>query len=111
VVDVVINAIDTFGESVGNIASALVDAISQVFPLCILWDVVRIVEIFEAEPIPPVFDINLKWDLIGVDQTFKLDLTQYDLIFTFLRMGEIIMFLLELSRITMEWVGKGDDVI
>lgn len=107
--DVVLDALDSFGGGIGNIADALVDALAQVFPLCILWDFVRIVEIFEAEPIPPVIEIPLKFSWI--DETITIDLTEYETIFTILRFGEIALFLVGLFNITMSWVGKGDEVV
>lgn len=109
VADVVLDALDSFSGGVGNIASSLVDALSQVFPLCILWDFVRIVEIFEAEPVPPVIKIPLKFGWI--DETITIDLTEYNTIFTILRFGEIALFLVGLFNITMSWVGKGDELV
>lgn len=109
VADVVMDAINSFGGGIGGIVESLIDVISQVFPLCILWDVVRIFEIFEAEPVPPVFDIPIKF--VWIDETVTIDLTEYETLFALLRTGEIILFLLGLFNITMSWVGRGDDVV
>lgn len=109
VADVVLDALDSFGGGIGNIASALVDALSQVFPLCILWDFVKIVELFEAEPVPPVFEVPIKFGWL--DETITIDLTEYEDIFTMLRFGEVALFLIGLFNITMSWVGKGDEVV
>ncbi len=109
VADTVINAFDTYKGDIDGIADELVDSISQVFPFCILWDFVRIVKIFEAEPISPVFEIPIKF--VWIDETITIDLTEYETIFALLRTGEIILFLLGLFNITMAWVGKGDEVI
>ena len=107
--DAVINAFDAYEGGINGIADELVDSISQVFPFCILWDFVRIVKIFEAEPISPVFEIPIKF--VWIDETITIDLTEYETIFALLRTGEIILFLLGLFNITMAWVGKGDEVI
>lgn len=109
VADTVINAIDSYEGGISQITDELVDSISQVFPFCILWDFVRIVKIFEAEPILPVFEIPIKF--VWIDETITIDLTEYETLFTLLRTGEIILFLLGLFNITMAWVGKGDEVI
>lgn len=109
VADTVINAFDTYEGDIDGIADELVDSISQVFPFCILWDFVRIVKIFEAEPISPVFGIPIKF--VWIDEIITIDLTEYETIFALLRTGEIILFLLGLFNITMAWVGKGEEVI
>ena len=74
-----------------------------------MWDFVRIVKIFEAEPISPVFKIPIKF--VWIDEAITIDLTEYESLFTLLRTGEVILFLLGLFNITMAWVGKGDEVI
>lgn len=109
IADTVINAIDAYDGGISQIADELVDSISQVFPFCILWDFVRIVKIFEAEPISPVFEIPIKF--VWIDEAITIDLTEYESLFTLLRTGEVILFLLGLFNITMAWVGKGDEVI
>ena len=109
IADTVINAIDAYDGGISQIADELVDSISQVFPFCILWDFVRIVKIFEAEPISPVFEIPIKF--VWIDEAITIDLTEYESLFTLLRTGEVILFLLGLFHITMAWVGKGDEVI
>lgn len=107
--DTVINAIDSYEGGISQITDELVDSISQVFPFCILWDFVRIVKIFEAEPLLPVFEIPIKF--VWIDETIAIDLTEYEALFTLLRTGEIILFLLGLFNLTMTWVGKGDEII
>lgn len=108
VADTIINTIDTLEGGIGQIADELVDSISQVFPFCILWDFVRIVKIFEAEPVSPVFEIPIKF--VWINETITVDLTEYEALFALLRTGEIVLFLLGLFNITMIWVGKGDEI-
>ena len=88
IADTVINAIDAYDGGISQIADELVDSISQVFP---------------------VFEIPIKF--VWIDNTITIDLTEYESLFTLLRTGEVILFLLGLFHITMAWVGKGDEVI
>lgn len=108
--DVVINAIDTFGESVGNITGALVESVSMVFPLCIAWDFVQILTIFVADPVEPIFEIPLKYEPIGLDVTFTIDLTDWDWAVKMFRVFELLVFIAGLFELTVSWVGRGDDV-
>lgn len=110
VTDVVIDAIDTFGEDVENVAGALVESISMVFPLCIAWDFVEILKIFVAEPSPPVFEIPLQLEQWNIDYTFCIDLTDWDWAVKMLRVFELLAFIVGLFNLTTSWVGKGDDV-
>lgn len=108
--DVILNAIDTFGEGVGNVVGAVVDSVSAVFPLCIAWDFVFILNIFVADPVEPVFTIPLKYEPIGLDVTFTIDLTDWEWAVEMVRVFELLAFIAGLFNLTVAWVGKGDDV-
>ena len=108
-VDTITNAFDAYEGDISQIADELTTSISHAFPFCILWDAVNIMKIFEAAPISPVFNIPIKF--VWIDETITIDLTKYETLFSLLRTGEIILFLLGLFNITMTWVGKGDDII
>ncbi|MBP3458508.1 MAG: hypothetical protein J6K58_04810 [Lachnospiraceae bacterium] len=116
VADTIIDAFDAFGEDVvdgvANIASAAVGLLSEVFPLCIFWDIIRVVGMFDAEPLEPVFTFSFDFSALGLeeDYVFVIDLTEYDTIFAMLRFFEVLIFVGGLWKVTLNWVGKGDDV-
>lgn len=108
--DVILNAIDTFGSELGDIVGAVADSVSMVFPLCIAWDFVHLLEIFVAEPVEPIFTIPFKYEPIGLDVTFTIDLTDWNWAVEMFRTFELLGFIVGLFNLTVAWVGKGDDV-
>lgn len=118
VVDTVIDAIDTFGEdakaAVTGVAEALTGVLSEIFPLCFIWDIFLVIDMFDADPVDPVFTINLDFSALGIsDEPYELviDLTEYDTIFQIIRVFEVLFFMLGLWNLTYDWiVGKGDKV-
>ena len=117
VVDTVIDAIDAFGDEVGSGIAGVVDAVtgilSEVFPLCFIWDIFLVLDMFEAEPVEPVFTISLDFTALGLSEPYELviDLTEYDSLFAMFRVFELLFFMGGLWNLTYSWiVGKGDTV-
>lgn len=116
VVDTIINAVDAFGDdvvgAVASAADAVTGVLSEVFPLCIFWDIILVVHMFEAEPLDPVFEISIDFSALGIQEPFEftIDLTEYDAIWSMLRVFEVLFFIAGLWKVTLDWVGKGDDV-
>lgn len=116
VVDTIIDAVDAFGDDVVSAVAAAADAVTgvlqEVFPLCIFWDIILVVHMFEAEPLDPVWEISIDFSAVGIREPFviTIDLTPYEPIWTMIRVFEILFFVAGLWKVTLDWVGKGDDV-
>ena len=92
-----------------------------VFPFCIPFDLVHLIQAFEAEPEAPVFefpvDIELNDPFAGSERsakkivdyhhTFELDMSDYEPVIKIFRIFEIIFFIIGLLLITRQQMIKG----
>lgn len=87
-----------------------------VFPFCIPFDLVHLIQAFEAEPEAPVFEIPFDLELenpftgkkaLDYHHTFKLDMSDYESVIKIFRIFEIIFFIIGLLMITRQQMIKG----
>ena len=87
-----------------------------VFPFCIPFDLVHLIQAFEAEPEAPVFEFPLDLELenpwtgkkiLDYHHTFKLDMSDYEPVIKIFRIFEIIFFIIGLLMITRQQMIKG----
>lgn len=87
-----------------------------VFPFCIPFDLIHLIQAFEAEPEAPVFEFPLDLELenpwtgkkiLDYHHTFKLDMSDYEPVIKILRIFEIIFFIIGLLMITRQQMIKG----
>lgn len=87
-----------------------------VFPFCIPFDLVHLIQAFEAEPEAPVFEIPFDLELenpwtgkkiLDYHETFKLDMSDYESVIKIFRIFEIIFFIIGLLMITRQQMIKG----
>ena len=87
-----------------------------VFPFCIPFDLVHLIQAFEAEPEAPVFEFPLDLELenpwtgkkvIDYHHVFKLDMSDYEPVIKIFRIFEIIFFIIGLLMITRQQMIKG----
>ena len=92
-----------------------------VFPFCIPFDLVHLIQAFEADPEAPVFefpvDIELNDPFAGSERsakkivdyhhTFELDMSDYEPVIKIFRIFEIIFFIIGLLLITRQQMIKG----
>ena len=92
-----------------------------VFPFCIPFDLVHLIQAFEAEPEAPVFefpvDIELNDPFAGSERsakkivdyhhTFELNMSDYEPVIKIFRIFEIIFFIIGLLLITRQQMIKG----
>lgn len=87
-----------------------------VFPFCIPFDLVHLIQAFEAEPEAPVFEFPLDLELenpwtgkkiLDYHHVFKLDMADYEPVIKIFRIFEIIFFIIGLLMITRQQMIKG----
>ena len=87
-----------------------------VFPFCIPFDLVHLIQAFEAEPEAPVFEFPFDLELqnpwtgkkvIDYHHVFKLDMSDYEPVIKIFRIFEIIFFIIGLLMITRQQMIKG----
>ncbi len=87
-----------------------------VFPFCIPFDLVHLIQAFEAEPEAPVFEFPLDLELenpwtskkiLDYHHTFRLDMSDYEPVIKIFRIFEIIFFIIGLLMITRQQMIKG----
>lgn len=116
-VDMLVDALDELGEDLSAGAAAAAEAftgiIFDLFPFCFIYDIFLIIDMFVAEPVAPIFEIEVDLSPLGLHDPllFVIDLTPYDDTFKMLRIFEILFFIAGLMHLTYGWiVGKGDAV-
>ena len=87
-----------------------------VFPFCIPFDLIHLIQAFEAEPEAPVFEFPLDLELenpwtgkkiLDYHHTFELDMSDYEPVIKIFRIFEIIFFIIGLLMITRQQMIKG----
>ena len=87
-----------------------------VFPFCIPFDLVHLIQAFEAEAQAPVFEFPLDLELenpwtgekiLDYHHTFELDMSDYEPVIKIFRIFEIIFFIIGLLMITRQHMIKG----
>lgn len=87
-----------------------------VFPFCIPFDLVHLIQAFEAEPEAPVFEFPFDLELenpwtgkkiLDYHHVFKLDMSDYEPVIRIFRVFEIIFFIIGLLMITRQQMIKG----
>ena len=87
-----------------------------VFPFCIPFDLVHLIQAFEAEPEAPVFEFPFDLELenpwtgkkiLDYHHVFKLDMSDYEPVIRIFRIFEIIFFVIGLLMITRQQMIKG----
>lgn len=90
--------------------------LKRIFPFCIPFDLVHLIQAFEAEPEAPVFEIPFDLELedpwtgkkvINYHHTFKLDFSDYESVIEIFRIFEVIFFIIGLLLITRQQMIKG----
>lgn len=90
--------------------------LKRIFPFCIPFDLVHLIQAFEAEPEAPVFEIPFDLELedpwtgkkiVNYHHTFKLDFSDYESVIEIFRIFEVIFFIIGLLLITRQQMIKG----
>ena len=79
--------------------------IRDLFPFCIPFDVLDICKLFAAEPVAPAFEIPIKSEAYGIDETVEFDLSPFDGVASTVRTLEKVAFLVGLALVTKNLLG------
>lgn len=80
--------------------------LKMLFPFCIPFDFIHLLQALSAEPETPRFEIPVKLDFIDVDTSFVIDLAWMDPIMKIWRLGELGLFIVMLmmgTRKVIKW--------
>lgn len=78
--------------------------LSGIFPFCIPFDLVHLIEALKADPVAPVFEWPVKIGPLNFDETVVLDLSWMDPIMVVFRYGILISFIIGLILITRKLI-------
>ncbi|MCD7921665.1 MAG: hypothetical protein LUG27_04405, partial [Clostridiales bacterium] len=70
--------LDEYLDDITDSLSEVGDAMTDVFPFCIPWDMLTIFALFAAAPEAPVFEIPFEFDRLGISYTMKVDFSEYE---------------------------------
>ena len=70
------------------------------FPFCIPFDFIHLIQALKAEPETPKFEIPVKLDFVDVDTSIVIDLAWMDPIMKIWRLGELGLFIVMLMKST-----------
>lgn len=71
-----------------------------IFPFCIPFDFIHLIQALKAEPETPKFEIPVKLDFVDVDTSIVIDLAWMDPIMKIWRLGELGLFIVMLMKST-----------
>ena len=80
--------------------------LKMLFPFCIPFDFIHLLQALSAEPETPKFEIPVKLEFIDVDTSFVIDLSWMDPIMKIWRLGELGLFIVMLmmgTRKVIKW--------
>lgn len=75
------------------------------FPFCLPWDLYNVFVVLNAEPVAPKFDIPFKFDRLGIDYTFSIDLSEYEQLALISRVSLSVMFIIALILLSRKVIG------
>lgn len=87
-----------------------------IFPFCIPFDLIHLLQAFEADPEAPAFEFPVDFELenpftgrkvLDYHHTFTLDMSDYEPVIKIFRIFEIIFFVIGLLMITRQQMIKG----
>lgn len=70
------------------------------FPFCIPFDFIHLIQALKAEPETPKFEIPVKLDFVDIDTSIVIDLAWMDPIMKIWRLGELGLFIVMLMKST-----------
>lgn len=99
VIDIDLPSIKSLPDKVASKAGE----ISEVFPFCIPFDVVKLVKGLKASEKPPVFHFKYYFKTIKYTFEIKVDLSEYEKYFKIFRAGISIFWVITLMLLTIRW--------
>lgn len=78
--------------------------LKEIFPFCIPFDLVAILEFLNREPIAPHFVLPFVFEPLGVDYTFDIDFKDYEVLSRILRSFLIVIYVVALLLKTRDLI-------
>lgn len=68
--------------------------VTNIFPFCLPFDLIHLLEVLDAEPEAPVFEFPFVVPGLAIDMVVKLDLSWLDPVMEIWRLGEVVGFVI-----------------
>lgn len=76
--------------------------LTMVFPFCLPFDFVRLLDALDAEPVTPVFEFPFVVEALDINITVKLDMSFLEPAMKIFRIGETVCFIIGLIFVTQK---------
>lgn len=96
--DTIVPSFPSFGDSL-DFSPMYLTNVTEKFPFSLPWDIGRLIQKFDVEPIAPIFDVPI------VSETITLDLTEFSELASIVRFFVLICFILSLIFISTKLLG------
>ena len=96
--DIVVPSFPNFGDSL-DFSPMYLTNVTEKFPFSLPWDIGRLIQRFDVDPVAPVFDISI------FSETITLDLTEFDELAAIVKFFVLIGFILSLIFISTKLLG------
>lgn len=107
--DTVGDKINDYADNLKSAVTEVADALQDVFPFSIPWDLMAILALFSAEAQAPVFDIPVNIPQLGVEHTIHVDLSDFESVSVICRAFLSVSFAVGLMYLTIRITGGKDD--
>lgn len=107
--DTVGDKINDYADNLKSSVTEVADALQDVFPFSIPWDLMAILALFSAEPQAPVFDIPVNIPQLGVEHSIHVDLSDFESVSVICRAFLSLSFAVGLMYLTIRITGGKDD--
>lgn len=74
--------------------------LSKFFPFCIPFDLIHLLNVLDAKPVAPRWELPLKAPAFGIDYTFVIDMSEFEDLAEIFRYGETLLYVLGLILLT-----------
>ena len=78
--------------------------LKEIFPFCIPFDFIALLDVLDAEPEAPAFEIPFVVPALGIDERYKVDLSMFDEQMELVRIFETISFVVLLMYLTPKFI-------
>lgn len=107
--DTVGDKINDYADNLKSAVTEVADALQDVFPFSIPWDLMAILALFSAEAQAPVFDIPVNIPQLGVEHNIHVDLSDFESVSVICRAFLSVSFAVGLMYLTIRITGGGKD--
>ena len=96
--DTIVPSFPSFGDSL-DFSPMYLTNVTEKFPFSLPWDIGRLIQKFDVEPVAPIFDVPI------VSETITIDLTEFSELASIVRFFVLIGFILSLIFISTKLLG------